>query len=87
MLYYLTYGILDVILATSIWTINNTTNGICYIFNKNVIHKLQNSNYYNKKEFIYVDNDLNFISKKEFENDIKLNKILNLLQNKNLINI
>jgi len=81
MLYYITYGFLDIILASSIWTISKTLKGAKYLFkNRQSMTYINNNNEY---DLIVIDNDLEFITRKQLDNSIKLDKILKILE-KNL---
>lgn len=85
MIYYLTYGLLDVCLATSLWTISNTLKGLKYfIKNKNKIYYIKN-NKYEYEDFIVVDKDFKFISQKELDISIKLDQILQYMKKNNKI--
>ena len=45
MLYYITYSILDILLATSIWTLNKSINGFDFKFDyENNLNRSNNNN-------------------------------------------
>ena len=83
MLYYLTYSLLDIVFASSVWLLCKSTNGI-YKITKQLTNK-NCDNFYLKNdeyELMVIDDDLSIISKKEFNYNYKMDLILKYIQKK-----